>query len=443
MKNYIYVININTMKNKVLFTLMICFATMTTWAQTIPNFSFETWATGTNYDSLNLTTPVIHDTVISTNPTNWTTINQVTNGTTFGHKVLVTESNQWYVGSHSIQLTSDSLHATLTGVPIIGTLNLNFVCPGFAVCGDFPINFNSLLHITGQFNPALLSGAGIPVSARYDKIGGYIKYTPVGGDSAYIVAVLRQGTTVVATAKFTHDSTDANWVYFEAPFVYQNCLLPDTMVYTISSGNPYSINGVATGGQSGQHQGSTLLVDSVYLGNIITLPNALNDSAHTHANTPLSIHVLVNDQACDTLTLTSVTQPAHGTAVLSGDSVIYTSTGSFQGLDTFSYIETSGGVTDTGTVVVRVYFGVGINPVAEGKTSIYPNPASTKLYVSASNPSVSELRIYDMLGKVMKAENFYANTAVDLSGFSNGLYIIQFSGADGKMISSSRFIVVK
>jgi hypothetical protein len=48
-----------------------------------------------------------------------------------------------------------------------------------------------------------------------------------------------------------------------------------------------------------------------------------------------------------------------------------------------------------------------------------------------------------MLGNVMKVENFSGSTSVNVSGLSNGLYIIQFSGADGKMISSSRFTVIK
>jgi hypothetical protein len=449
MKNYIYVIKINTMKNKVLFTLMICFATLTIQAQTIPNYSFENWVVDTNYLDLTITNPVTLDTAISTNPASWTTVNEIMGGKIFHNKNLVTQSATHYVGNSSIQLRTDSVSASFTGVPILNTLALNFVCPGFAVCGNFPINLSSFVNLSGAFNPALLPGAGIPVSARYNKIGGYIKNAPIGGDSAYIVAVLRLGTTVIATATYTRDITDAGWVYFEAPFVYQSCLVPDTMVYTLSSGNPYSISKVATGGQSGQHIGSTVLIDSVFLGDTIPASEvaiAVNDSAHTTKNIPVSIPVTANDQACagGTFTLATGTNPNHGTISVSGDSIIYTPSAGYVGYDTFTYTESvGGGPSSTAQVIVRVAAPLGINEVTEGKINIYPNPATNKLYVSASNPSVSELRIYDMLGKVMKTESFYANTAVDLSGFSNGLYIIQFSGTDGKMISSSRFIVVK
>jgi hypothetical protein len=88
-------------------------------------------------------------------------------------------------------------------------------------------------------------------------------------------------------------------------------------------------------------------------------------------------------------------------------------------------------------------YALGISNTAEAKTTIYPNPASTRLSIYNTNPSVSELHIYDMLGNVMKTESLSTNTTVDVSGFSNGLYIIQFSSAEGKMISSSRFTVIK
>jgi hypothetical protein len=277
-----------------------------------------------------------------------------------------------------------------------------------------------------------------------------MKYAPVGGDSAYVVAILRQGTTVVATATYTRNTTDTGYTYFEAPFVYQNCLLPDTMVYTISSGNPYSLTGVALGNQSGLHIGSTLLVDSIFLGSteIYGIAYPKNDSVHTNINTAVTIGVLAGDSSCDgsPVSLDSVSTPLHGgTALISGDSIIYTPAHGFTGLDTFTYYAVIGvGPKAPAVVVVDVSgYALGISNTAEAKTSIYPNPASIKLNISNTNPLVSELHIYDMLGNVMKAESLSTNTTVDISGFSNGLYIIQFSSADGKMISSSRFTVIK
>jgi hypothetical protein len=441
------------MKNKLLFTLSICLVTLTTaMAQTIPNYSFETWVVDTNYLDLTLTTPATLDTTVSYVPQGWTTGDEISNGDVFSHKVLVTQNTSiYYVGHSSIQLRTDSLHTELVGLssPFPNPYPISFVCPGFAVCGNFPINITAFVSIGASFNPALLPGAGIPVASRYSKIGGYMQYAPIGGDTAYIIAILRQGSTVVATATYTRASTDANFSYFEAPFVYQNCLLPDTMVYSISSGNPYTISGVAFGNQSGLHIGSTLLVDSIFLGDSIVygVSYPRNDSAHTNINTAVTIPVTANDSSCDggAFTIAPGNAPAHGTFTASGTSIIYTPASGYSGLDTFSYSEVVGtGPVANATVVVDVSgFATGINEVAATRTSIYPNPASNKLYIATTNAQVSGLHIYDMLGNLMKAENFSAETAVDLTGFSNGLYIVQFSSADGKMVSSSRFTVIK
>jgi hypothetical protein len=441
------------MKNKVLFTFLVCLGTfISAMAQTVPNSSFENWVSFTNYLNLTLTTPATLDTTTCQIPQNWTTSDEITNGNVFGHKVLVTQTANSYVGSSAIQLRTDTLSALLYGLPtgFPDPYPIDFVCPGFAVCGSFPINLTAFVSFGATFNPALLPGAGIPVNARYSKIGGYMKYTPVGGDSAYVVAILRQGTTVVATATYTRNTTDAGYTYFEAPFIYQNCLLPDTMVYTISSGNPYSLTGVALGNQSGLHIGSTLLADSIFLGDSIVygISYPVNDSTHTIENTPVSIGVTANDSSCDNGPLTISAgglSPKHGTITINGDSVVYTPAGNYSGMDTFDYYEAVGtGPVDSAQVTVRVVpYPAGINELGENKTRIYPNPASDKLYINASSTAVSELRVIDMLGNVMKVENFSGSTSVNVSGLSNGLYIIQFSGADGKMISSSRFTVIK
>jgi hypothetical protein len=440
------------MKSKLLFSLLISVAVITSVkAQTIPNYSFESWAVDTNYLDLTLTTPVTLDTSISYDPVNWTTSNEVTNGTIFHNKQLVTQSGTSYTGSSAIQLRSDSVSAQINGVPIEGTVHISFVCPGFAVCGNFPINLSAFVNLGSTFNPALLAGAGIPITTRKASIGGYMKYAPVGGDTAYIIAVLRQGSTIVAQATYTRATTDAGYTYFEAPFVYQNCLIPDTMVYTISSGNPYNISGVVLGTPSGLHVGSALLVDSIFLGDTAVgfygvEPIAVNDSARTIENSPVSIPVLNNDQGCEALAIGALVQPMHGTVAVSGDSIVYTPAINYSGADTFSYNITSGSSPASSNAIVAVKvipFPLGINSIAEGKTAIYPNPASNKLYVTTTNPAVSDLKVYDMLGNVLKEAAFTTEATIDISSLTNGLYIMQFSGRDGKPVSSSRFTVIK
>ncbi len=90
-------------------------------------------------------------------------------------------------------------------------------------------------------------------------------------------------------------------------------------------------------------------------------PTAVTDTAQTTSNTAVSIPVLANDtdQDNDPLTLVSVTQPAHGTAVISGTAVIYTPTGGYTGTDTFTYTTGDGmGGQSVGQVNVAVWTAV-------------------------------------------------------------------------------------
>jgi len=84
-------------------------------------------------------------------------------------------------------------------------------------------------------------------------------------------------------------------------------------------------------------------------------PNLINDMATTTPNTPVSIPVLANDTDPYSLPLSiqSITQPARGTAAISGTNVIYTPNSYWFGLDTFTYAAGDGyGPNATATVSV-------------------------------------------------------------------------------------------
>ena len=86
-------------------------------------------------------------------------------------------------------------------------------------------------------------------------------------------------------------------------------------------------------------------------------PTAINDGAVTAFQTPVTIAVLSNDTDldADTLSITSVTQPMHGTAVISGTSVVYTPALGYIGNDSFSYTISDGkGGTSTAMVMILV-----------------------------------------------------------------------------------------
>ena len=85
---------------------------------------------------------------------------------------------------------------------------------------------------------------------------------------------------------------------------------------------------------------------------------AVDDTATTPLDTAVEVRVLANDTDADEgdeLSVASVTDPAHGTAVAAADgTVTYTPDAGYTGDDSFDYVVTDGTGDDTGTVTVTV-----------------------------------------------------------------------------------------
>ena len=87
------------------------------------------------------------------------------------------------------------------------------------------------------------------------------------------------------------------------------------------------------------------------------LPVANDDSGGTDEDTAVTIDVLGNDTDVDgeSLSVSSVTQPANGTVVNNGTDVAYTPDADFNGVDSFTYTSNDGTVdSSTATVTVTV-----------------------------------------------------------------------------------------
>ncbi|WP_426726094.1 Ig-like domain-containing protein [Enterobacter cloacae complex sp. 342H5] len=79
------------------------------------------------------------------------------------------------------------------------------------------------------------------------------------------------------------------------------------------------------------------------------------DTAATHAGRTITLDVLANDSFENgNKAITGTSAPQHGSVVISGNKVIYTPTAGYVGSDSFTYTVTSGGVTETATVVVSM-----------------------------------------------------------------------------------------
>lgn len=115
---------------------------------------------------------------------------------------------------------------------------------------------------------------------------------------------------------------------------------------------PYVIN-VTAAGPNGETASIPVLLN---VGN--PAPVASADGAGTAANAPVTIAPLGNDSDLDgdTLTVSSVSDPANGSVVINPDgTVTYTPDTGFVGTDTFTYTVSDGqGGTDTETVTITV-----------------------------------------------------------------------------------------
>ncbi len=155
--------------------------------------------------------------------------------------------------------------------------------------------------------------------------------TDADGDTLSIAGVTSpaHGTAVVNTGKVVY--TPAN-----------SYVGSDTFDYTVSDGHGGSDTGTVT----------------------VTVnpppnhpPVAVDDSATTLSGNLVTVNVLANDTDADgdTLAISGLTSPAHGTAVVNNGKVDYTPTASYAGADSFDYTISDGnGGSDTGTVTVTV-----------------------------------------------------------------------------------------
>ncbi len=94
---------------------------------------------------------------------------------------------------------------------------------------------------------------------------------------------------------------------------------------------------------------------------VAVAPNAQDDALATDADMALNIDVATDllgndtDANGDTLSLDSFGQPSNGTLVDNGDGTLsYTPNAGYNGLDSFTYTVTDGGLTDTAVVTVSV-----------------------------------------------------------------------------------------
>jgi hypothetical protein len=113
---------------------------------------------------------------------------------------------------------------------------------------------------------------------------------------------------------------------------------------------------------------SNTVAVSLAVSAINDIPVAQDDTSNTLEDSPVSVNVVSNDSDADgdTLGINAVTQPAHGSAVIQGSTVLYTPVLNYHGSDSFTYtVSDAHGGTDSASVSITVT-SVNDAPVANG-----------------------------------------------------------------------------
>ncbi len=107
----------------------------------------------------------------------------------------------------------------------------------------------------------------------------------------------------------------------------------------------------------------------------------------------------------------------------------------------FYLIEGQASRVDSVDVTVTSTLGVTDQKQEEVGVSIYPNPVSNVLTVSATGVEGSvELKMVDVLGKVVLTESGAPLNKVDVSNFKNGVYLVYVYNK-GDLIQTKRIVI--
>lgn len=170
-------------------------------------------------------------------------------------------------------------------------------------------------------------------------------------------------------------------------------------------------------------------------------PDAVNDTASIAVSTAVNILVRANDTDSDAnpLTITSVTTPSGGTAVIQGGGtyVRYTAPSS-SGSKTFNYTISDGaGGSDTATVTVTVT-SVNTPPVADDDTASTPYGTSVAIMVrsndyDADSDTLTVTSVTTPTGGVatISSGGAYVNYNAPLSSSGIGTHTFNYTISDG------------
>lgn len=80
----------------------------------------------------------------------------------------------------------------------------------------------------------------------------------------------------------------------------------------------------------------------------------------------------------------------------------------------------------------------GIAQVGQTNINLYPNPTDGKVNIDLPNGVVSTITVLDLTGKKLLEQVANQTMAIDLSRYSNGLYLIKITDQNGKLLATDK-----
>ena len=87
--------------------------------------------------------------------------------------------------------------------------------------------------------------------------------------------------------------------------------------------------------------------------------------------------------------------------------------------------------SDPSAIVNATTLNVGIEDYDAAVVTVFPNPTTGMVQISSSKFQVSSVDVYDVYGKLLKAEVLMDNNTVDMRGCAAGVYFLRVSTENG------------
>jgi uncharacterized delta-60 repeat protein/uncharacterized repeat protein (TIGR01451 family) len=301
----------------------------------------------------------------------------------------------------------------LTGVtPSLLRTHAESIDPADVHVLDVPLRLESNLALTGIDSPdPVAKGANVTYSFVVTNTG------PSVATGVRLVANLAEGISTVTATSTLGSCT------FEVAFIGVTCAIGDmsvgatasvSMTVTVPEMERLSMSAsVAADERDPQVDNNAVTIETTVIAN--APPTSHDDIVSTLEDAPVTLDVLANDSDSDgdSLTVSMVTSPAHGTLVPGGGGIFtYVPSPNFNGADAFTYVASDGQLTGNTAAVsisilpvndaprftvgpaVKVAQSAGPQTVPQWVTNISPGPSDESAQVMNFVVSVDDPALF-------------------------------------------------